>query len=117
MSLRWNQVHDGSHPLTIAGRLAEVSDVAPAQCPLGIAKRCTGDDSMAKKEAAKVQENKTVELPSAKELMKQIAQKEAEKASEYMRRQAAAEREKTALIERRARHLAYPTRRRFVAQR
>ena len=34
---------------------------------------------MAKKEAAKVQDSKTVELPTAKELMKQIAQKEAEK--------------------------------------
>jgi hypothetical protein len=48
---------------------------------------------MAKKEGAKVQESKTVELPTAKELMKQIAQKEAEKASEYMRHQSAAERE------------------------
>jgi hypothetical protein len=55
---------------------------------------------MAKKEAANVQQSKTVELPSAKELMKQIVQKEAEKASEYMRQQSAAEREKKALIER-----------------
>src|SRR5262245_4861998 len=55
---------------------------------------------MAKKEAAKVQENKTVELPTAKDVMKQIAQKEAEKASEYVRREAAAEREKKALMER-----------------
>jgi hypothetical protein len=55
---------------------------------------------MAKKEAAKVQESKTVELPTAKALMKQIAQKEAEKASEYMRHQSAAEREKKALMER-----------------
>ena len=49
---------------------------------------------MAKKEATKVQESKTVESPTAKELMTQIAQKEAEKASEYMRQQSAAEREK-----------------------
>lgn len=55
---------------------------------------------MAKKEAAKVQEGKLVGLPTAKELMKQIAQKEAEKASEYMRGQVAAEAEKKALIER-----------------
>ncbi len=55
---------------------------------------------MAKKDAAKIQEMKTVELPTAKELMKQIAQKEAEKASEYVRREAAAEREKKALMER-----------------
>jgi hypothetical protein len=55
---------------------------------------------MVKKEAAKVQDGKTIELPTAKELMKQIAQKEAEKASEYMRQQSAAEREKKALSER-----------------
>ena len=55
---------------------------------------------MAKKEAAKAQEGKTVELPTAEELMQQIAQKEAEKAAEYMRRQVAAEAEKKALIER-----------------
>ena len=55
---------------------------------------------MAKKEGAKVQEGQTVELPTAKELMKQIAQKEAEKASEYMRREAAGQAEKKALIER-----------------
>jgi hypothetical protein len=55
---------------------------------------------MAKKEAAKVQDSKAVELPTAKELMKQIAQQEAEKASEYVRREAAAEREKKALMER-----------------
>ena len=55
---------------------------------------------MAKKEATKVQESKTVELPSAKELMKQTAQKEAEKASEYMRQQFAVNREKKALIKR-----------------
>ncbi len=40
-----------------------------------------------------------VELPTAKDLMKQIAQKEAEKASEYMRRQAAADAEKKALMD------------------
>ena len=55
---------------------------------------------MAKKEAAKVQESQRVELPTAKELMKQIAQKEAEKASEYMRHEAAGQAEKKALIER-----------------
>lgn len=55
---------------------------------------------MAKKEGAKVQEGQTVELPTAKELMKQIAQKEAEKASEYMRREGAGQAEKKALIER-----------------
>src|ERR1700757_192575 len=74
--------------------------LASAQCLLGIASPCTKDNSMAKKETAKVQESKTVELPTAKELMKQIAQKEAEKASEYMRHQSAAEREKKALMER-----------------
>ncbi len=58
------------------------------------------DNSMVKKEPANLQDSKTVELPTAKELMKQIAQKEAEKASEYMRQQSAAEREKKALIER-----------------
>jgi hypothetical protein len=41
-----------------------------------------------------------VELPTAKDLMKQIALKEAEKASEYMRHQTAAEAEKKALIDR-----------------
>ena len=41
-----------------------------------------------------------VELPTAKDLMKQIALKEAEKASEYMRHQSAAEAEKKALIDR-----------------
>ena len=41
-----------------------------------------------------------VELPTAKDLMKQIALKEAEKASEYMRRQSAADAEKKALMER-----------------
>jgi hypothetical protein len=41
-----------------------------------------------------------VELPTAKDLMKQIALKEAEKASEYMRHQAAADAEKKALIDR-----------------
>src|SRR5712671_3724672 len=39
-------------------------------------------------------------LPSAKDCMKKIALAEAEKASEYMRRQAAAEAEKRALMER-----------------
>jgi hypothetical protein len=39
-------------------------------------------------------------LPSAKDCMKKIAEAEAEKASEYMRRQAAAEAEKRALMER-----------------
>ncbi len=58
------------------------------------------DSSMAKKEAAKVQESQRVELPTAKDLMKQIAQKEAEKASEYMRHEAAGQAEKKALIER-----------------
>jgi hypothetical protein len=54
---------------------------------------------MAKKQAAKVQEGKTVELPTAKELMTYLTQKEAEKASEYMRQQSAAERKKRALME------------------
>jgi hypothetical protein len=39
-------------------------------------------------------------LPSAKECMKKIAEAEAQKASDYMRRQAAAEAEKQALVER-----------------
>ena len=39
-------------------------------------------------------------LPSAKDCMKKIALAEAEKASEYMRRQAAAEAEKRALMDR-----------------
>ena len=55
---------------------------------------------MARKQTEKVEKKESpVELPTAKELMKQIAQKEAEKASEYMRRQAAAEAEKKALME------------------
>jgi hypothetical protein len=41
-----------------------------------------------------------VELPSAKQLMQEIARKEAEKASEFMRHQSAAEAEKKALIDR-----------------
>jgi hypothetical protein len=49
-------------------------------------------------ESAKAKEQ-SVELPTAKDLMKQIAQKEAEKASEYMRRHAAADAEKKALME------------------
>ena len=44
--------------------------------------------------------DEAVELPTAKDLMKQIAQREAEKASEYMRHQTAAEAEKKALIDR-----------------
>jgi hypothetical protein len=40
------------------------------------------------------------DFPSAKECMKTIAVAEAEKASEYMRRQSAAEAEKRALMER-----------------
>ena len=39
-------------------------------------------------------------MPNAKQLMQEIARKEAEKASEYMRHQSAAEAEKKALIER-----------------
>jgi hypothetical protein len=39
-------------------------------------------------------------LPSAKDCMKKIAEAEAEKASEYMRRQVAADAEKRALMER-----------------
>jgi hypothetical protein len=55
---------------------------------------------MAEKMIAKDKQSPPVELPSAKALMKQIAQKEADKASEYMRQQTAAEAEKKALIER-----------------
>jgi hypothetical protein len=40
------------------------------------------------------------DFPSAKECMKTIAVAEAEKASDYMRRQSAAEAEKRALMER-----------------
>jgi hypothetical protein len=58
------------------------------------------DLSMAEKTTAKDKQNAPVELPTAKALMRQIADKEADKASEYMRRQAAAEAEKKALIER-----------------
>jgi hypothetical protein len=43
--------------------------------------------------------DEAVELPTAKDLMKQIAQREAEKASEYMRHQTAAEAEKKAFID------------------
>jgi uncharacterized protein (DUF1778 family) len=43
--------------------------------------------------------NEGIDLPTAKDLMKHIAQKEAEKASEYMRRQSAADAEKKALME------------------
>jgi hypothetical protein len=39
-------------------------------------------------------------LPTAKDLMKEVALREAEKASEYMRKQAAAEAEKKALMDR-----------------
>jgi hypothetical protein len=39
-------------------------------------------------------------FPSAKDCMRKIAEAESEKASEYMRRQAAAEAEKRALMER-----------------
>ncbi len=55
---------------------------------------------MAEKKTAKDKKDAPVELPTAKALMKQIAEKEADKASEYMRRQAATEAEKKALIER-----------------
>jgi len=55
---------------------------------------------MAEKKTATDNKDAPVELPSAKTLMKQIAQKEADKASEYMRQQTAAETEKKHLIER-----------------
>lgn|SRR5262245_44471081 len=55
---------------------------------------------MAAKQPANEQKAKSVELPSAKDLMRQIALKEAEQASEYMRHQSAADAEKKALIER-----------------
>ena len=55
---------------------------------------------MAEKKTAKDNRDAPVELPSAKALMQQIAEKEADKASEYMRQQTAAEAEKKALIER-----------------
>ena len=55
---------------------------------------------MAKNESTKPKTEAPVELPSAKALMQQIALKEADKASEYMRQQTAAEAEKKALIER-----------------
>ena len=55
---------------------------------------------MAEKKTAIDNKDAPVELPSAKTLMKQIAQKEADKASEYMRQQTAAETEKKHLIER-----------------
>jgi hypothetical protein len=55
---------------------------------------------MAAKDAPKEKKDATPELPSAKDLMKQIAQKEAEKASEYMRQQSASDKEKKALIDR-----------------
>ena len=55
---------------------------------------------MAEKKTATDNKDAPVELPSAKTLMKQIAQKEADKASEYMRQQTAAEAEKKHLIER-----------------
>jgi hypothetical protein len=58
------------------------------------------DHSMAEKKTATDNKDAPVELPSAKTLMKQIAQKEADKASEYMRQQTAAEAEKKHLIER-----------------
>jgi len=55
---------------------------------------------MAAKETAKDKKSTPVELPTAKQLMQEIARKEAEKASEYMKNQSAAEAEKKALIER-----------------
>ena len=89
------------HALTIARCLAEVSEIicVRAHC-LGIAGVAIGTTRWRRKKLQKSRTSKTVELPTAKELMKQIAQKEAEKASEYMRQQSAAEREKKALIER-----------------
>src|SRR5262245_7380889 len=55
---------------------------------------------MAGKDVAKDKKDAPVVLPSAKDLMKRIAQQEAEKASEYMRHQSAADAEKKALVER-----------------
>jgi len=55
---------------------------------------------MAEKQPAKEQKAKPGELPSAKDVMREIALRESEKASEYMRRQSAADAEKKALIER-----------------
>jgi hypothetical protein len=55
---------------------------------------------MAGKQTTNDKKNAPVELPTAKSLMKRIADKEADRASEYMRRQAAAEAEKKALIDR-----------------
>ena len=55
---------------------------------------------MATNEPANPKNEAPAELPTAKALMQRIAQKEAEKASEYMRQQTAAEAEKKALIER-----------------
>ena len=55
------------------------------------------------KGATSMAENKAdpfSELPTAKDLMKQVALKEAEKASDYVRKQAAAEAEKKALMDR-----------------
>ena len=55
---------------------------------------------MASRQTEKVEKNEQpLELPTAKDLMKQIAQKEAEKASEYMRHQSAADAEKKALLD------------------
>jgi hypothetical protein len=55
---------------------------------------------MARKPPSEKKEEAPVELPSAKAILKQIAMKEAEKASEYMRQQTAAAAEKKELIER-----------------
>ena len=55
---------------------------------------------MAANEPANPKSEAPAELPTAKALMQRIAQKEADKASEYMRQQTAAEAEKKALIER-----------------
>ena len=55
---------------------------------------------MAEKPTAKDKPNAPVALPAAKTLLKQIADREADKASEYMRQQTAADAEKKALTER-----------------
>ena len=60
------------------------------------------------------QSNKTADplaiLPAATDVMKQIALKEAEKATAAMRETSAAEAEKTALLERLSNLPAFPTR-------
>jgi hypothetical protein len=80
--------------------VTERLDTGPSDTGNGHAFPNKGKHPMATNEPANPKNEAPAELPTAKALMQRIAQKEAEKASEYMRQQTAAEAEKKALIER-----------------